>query len=62
MTKQQKQELYNALSQITEIDRQAGCSDQFFRRVHTSKIKALVASGLIEALKQEIDESEENEL
>lgn len=56
MTREEKESLLCCLEAVCEIDRQASCSDRFFRQVYTAKITALRASGLLERLRDDIEE------
>lgn len=55
MTKQEKEELAAGLEALGDIDRHANCSDEFFRKVFTQKIRAILACGYAEKLRNDDD-------
>ena len=55
MDRQDMEALAALLESLTELDRQAGCSDRFFRQVYTARIRALAASGIPQRLKAALE-------
>lgn len=51
MTKRDMEELANGLEALGDLERNSGCSDRFFRQVFTQKIRAILAGGYIDKLR-----------
>ena len=58
MTLEDMRMLLRALDALCEVDRQAGCSDRFFRQVYTARVTALEASGIPRRLAEAISARE----
>ena len=61
MDRQDMEALAALLESLTELERQAGCSDRFFRQVYTAKIRALAASGILRRLRAALEGQRDKE-